>query len=55
MPKKVRIPLDVHPDLKEQAKKDSKDVLGRENINGYIKYLIENCKPPKSCWNTKEK
>jgi hypothetical protein len=40
--KTVRIPLDISVELKEKIQKDSKDLFGHVNVNGFIKFLINN-------------
>ena len=38
--KKINTVLSLSPEIKEMAQKDSIEILGSENLTGYVTYLI---------------
>jgi len=47
MVKEVRVPVEMSQELKEKAKKDSKEMFGKENVSQFIRVLIKNHKAKK--------
>tara|TARA_R110000851_G_scaffold107085_1_gene227126 strand:+ start:387 stop:524 length:138 start_codon:yes stop_codon:yes gene_type:complete len=44
MAKTKKVTISLTPEQQEQARKQSKNLFGKENISGYLGYLIEKAR-----------